>query len=319
MSSLQSLDIAARSATTLPSPMVRNAEPEVAKLIDVSVCIGCKACQVACMQWNDLRDEIGHNVGVYDNPADLSAESWTVMRFSEVETKKENEETRLEWLIRKDGCMHCADPGCLKACPSPGAIVQYANGIVDFIEENCIGCGNCVTGCPFDIPRISKKDSKAYKCTLCSDRVTVGLEPACVKACPTGAIQFGTKTDMLEYAAERVVDLKERGYAQAGVYDPPGVGGTHVMYVLQHADQPGLYHGLAADPRISPWVSLWKGVAKPLALASMIGAALVGFFHYVKVGPSEVEEDEPESRGDARRDAGETAAVGRPTPEEHRT
>jgi formate dehydrogenase iron-sulfur subunit len=300
MSSLQSLDIAARSATTLPNPQARTAIAQVAKLIDVSSCIGCKACQVACMQWNDLRDAVGNNVGSYDNPADLSAESWTVMRFSEVETKKENEDTRLEWLIRKDGCMHCADPGCLKACPAPGAIVKYTNGIVDFIEENCVGCGNCVTGCPFDIPRISKKDNKAYKCTLCSDRVTVGLEPACVKACPTGAIHFGSKEDMIDYAGVRVADLKERGYAQAGLYDPPGVGGTHVMYVLQHADKPGLYSDLPTDPSISPWVALWKGAAKPLALAAMIGAALVGFFHYIKVGPSEVEEDEPASRDDAR-------------------
>jgi formate dehydrogenase iron-sulfur subunit len=294
MSSLQSLDIAARSASTTPSPHAREAVKQVAKLIDVSTCIGCKACQVACMQWNDLRDSVGNNVGVYDNPLDLSSESWTVMRFSEVETQKPNEETRLEWLIRKDGCMHCAEPGCLKACPSPGAIVKYENGIVDFIEENCIGCGNCVTGCPFDVPRLSPKDNKVYKCTLCSDRVSVGLEPACVKACPTGAIHFGLKEDMLEYAGERVVDLKERGYDQAGVYDPPGVGGTHVMYVLQHADRPQIYHGLPKDPHISPLVYLWKGVAKPIALAAMVGAALVGFFHYIKVGPSEVEDDEPE-------------------------
>ena len=301
MSSLQSLDIAARSATTTQPPIARHT-PEVAKLIDVSSCIGCKACQVACMQWNDLRDDIGHNVGVYDNPADLTAESWTVMRFSEVETKRDStstQENTLEWLIRKDGCMHCAEPGCLKACPSPGAIVKYTNGIVDFIEENCIGCGNCVTGCPFDIPRLSKKDNKAYKCTLCSDRVTVGLEPACVKACPTGAIHFGAKDDMIDYAEERIVDLKERGYAQAGLYDPPGVGGTHVMYVLQHADQPNLYHGLPADPKISPWVYFWKGAAKPLAVAAMIGAVFTGFFHYMKVGPSGVEEDEEETVGDA--------------------
>jgi formate dehydrogenase iron-sulfur subunit len=302
MSSLQSLDIAARSATTTRSTQIRTAVKEVAKLIDVSTCIGCKACQVACMQWNDLRDEVGHNVGVYDNPADLTADSWTVMRFSEVETQKPNEEVRLEWLIRKDGCMHCEDPGCLKACPAPGAIVKYTNGIVDFIEENCIGCGNCISGCPFDVPRISQKDNKAYKCTLCSDRVTVGLEPACVKACPTGAIHFGTKEDMLEYAGERVVDLKERGYDQAGIYDPKGVGGTHVMYVLQHADKANLYHGLAQNPKISPWVYLWKGAAKPLAVAAMIGAVLTGFFHYMKVGPSEVEEDEPESRDEARRE-----------------
>ena len=284
---LQSLDITRRSATTTPSPGQRKTI-EVAKLIDVSKCIGCKACQVACMEWNDTRDAVGHNNGVYDNPTDLTENSWTVMRYAEVEL----EQGKLEWLIRKDGCMHCAEPGCLKACPAPGAIVKYTNGIVDFIEENCIGCGNCVTGCPFNVPRISQKDNKAYKCSLCSDRVGVGLEPACVKSCPTGAIRFGSKEDMLDFGEERVADLKERGYAKAGVYDPPGVGGTHVVYVLQHADQPELYHGLPADPKISPLVGLWKGVAKPLALAALVGAAVVGFFHYIKVGPHEVEEED---------------------------
>src|SRR6266568_9001602 len=126
-------NLVARSASSQALP----AEPltKVAKLIDVSKCIGCKACQVACLEWNDMREEIGTNHGVYDNPLDLTDKSWTVMRFSEVEL----EQGKLEWLIRKDGCMHCADPGCLKACPAPGAIVQYSNGIVDFHEENCIG------------------------------------------------------------------------------------------------------------------------------------------------------------------------------------
>ncbi len=192
---MQSQDVVARSATTSPTPQVRTNAPQVAKLIDESKCIGCKACQVACMNWNDLRDEVGTNIGVYDNPSDLTASSWTVMKFFEVEP----ENGSLEWLIRKDGCMHCEDPGCLKACPSPGAIVKYSNGIVDFISENCIGCGYCVKGCPFDVPRISAKDNKAYKCTLCSDRVGVGLEPACVKTCPTGAIGFGIKEDMVAY------------------------------------------------------------------------------------------------------------------------
>jgi formate dehydrogenase iron-sulfur subunit len=286
---LQSLDIIRRSATTTPSPQARGAYTgTVAKLIDTSKCIGCKACQVACMEWNDLRDEVGTNTGSYQNPADLSSESWTLMRFAEYENPKGD----LEWLIRKDGCMHCADPGCLKACPAPGAIVQYANGIVDFQEENCIGCGYCVTGCPFDIPRISKRDHKAYKCTLCSDRVAVGLEPACIKACPTGALVFGTKEDMQLHAAERITDLKSRGFEQAGLYDPQGVGGTHVMYVLHHADQPQLYAGLTPDPHISAMVRVWKGASKPVALAVMALTALTAFFHFVRVGRNEVDESD---------------------------
>ncbi len=295
---LQSLDIVRRSATTTPSPEVRGAPAgQVAKLIDVSKCIGCKACQVACSEWNDLRDEVGTCVGSYNNPPDLTEQSWTVMKFNEYEDEQGN----LEWLIRKDGCMHCADPGCLKACPSPGAIVQYANGIVDFHEENCIGCGYCVTGCPFDVPRISKKDHKAYKCTLCSDRVAVGQEPACVKTCPTGAITFGSKEDMKEHAADRIEDLKSRGYANAGLYDPAGVGGTHVMYVLQHADKPQLYADLPKDPHISPMVSLWKGVAKPLGVFAIAATAFAGFLHYIGIGPNEVDEEEAE--------AGERAAA----------
>src|SRR6516225_2966692 len=290
MSTLQSLDITRRSATTSPPPSVRETEA-VAKLIDISKCIGCKACQAACYEWNDLRDEIGVNIGVYDNPPDLTENSWTLMRFTEVE----EEDGKLEWLIRKDGCMHCADPGCLKACPAPGAIVQYSNGIVDFISENCIGCGYCVKGCPFNIPRISKKDQKAYKCTLCSDRVSVGLEPACAKACPTQAISFGTKSDMIEFAQSRIIDLNERGYDKAGVYDPPGVGGTHVMYVLQHADRPELYAGLPNNPRISPVVELWKGVTKYAGLIAMAAIAATGFVHHMVKGPNRVSADDEAS------------------------
>lgn len=290
MSSTMSLDIKRRSATTTPAPSQRETySGEVAKLIDVSKCIGCKACQTACMEWNDLRDEVGTlAAGVYDNPTDLTENSWTVMRFAEYE----NEATgNLEWLIRKDGCMHCEDPGCLKACPSPGAIVQYSNGIVDFQQDQCVGCGYCRTGCPFNIPRISKKDNKAYKCTLCSDRVAVGREPACVKTCPTGAIMFGTKKAMHDQAERRVTDLKQRGYDNAGLYDPAGVGGTHVMYVLHHADKPSLYKGLPDDPAISPMVSLWKGVAKPLAVAALGVAAVGSLFHYITKGPNEVSKD----------------------------
>ncbi len=295
MAGLQSLDIRRRSATTTPSPGQREST-QVAKLIDVSRCIGCKACQAACLEWNDLREEVGVNVGVYDNPHDLTENTWTLMRFSEIDV-----DGRFEWLIRKDGCMHCDDPGCLKACPAPGAIVQYKNGIVDFVSENCIGCGYCVKGCPFNIPRISAKDQKAYKCTLCSDRVAVGQAPACAKVCPTQAISFGTKADMVAWADKRIADLKERGYKNAGLYNPAGVGGTHVMYVLKHVDKPEIYAGLPKDPKISPLVELWKGVTKPILLAGVGIAALAGFFHYVTHGPNEVQTEDEENADKMRR------------------
>jgi formate dehydrogenase iron-sulfur subunit len=275
MAGLQSQDFARISATNFRPPDVRH-DFEVAKLIDVSKCIGCKACQSACLEWNNLREEIGINRGVYDNPHDLTPNTWTLMRFTEWENPQSG---NLEWLIRKDGCMHCADPGCLKACPSPGAIVQYNNGIVDFVSENCIGCGYCVKGCPFNIPRISQADHKAYKCTLCSDRVSVGQAPACAKACPTGAIVFGTKKAMLDYAETRLTDLRSRGFKNAGIYDPPGVGGTHVMYVLHHADQPQLYAGLPQNPRISQVVELWKGLTKYAGMAAVGFAAAFAFVH----------------------------------------
>ena len=284
-------DLLRRSATNIEPPAER--QTEVAKLIDVSKCIGCKACQTACLAWNDLTEEIGGNVGMMENPSDLTADSWTLMRYTEYS----NPETgNLEWLIRKDGCMHCEDPGCLKACPAPGAIVQYTNGIVDFVQENCIGCGYCLKGCPFNIPRFSaSNDNKAYKCSLCVDRVAVGQGPACAKACPTQAIVFGTKAEMTEWAAGRIEDLKSRGFANAGLYDPPGVSGTHVMYVLEHADQPSLYSGLPDNPRISPLVDAWKGMTKYAGLGVIGAVAAVGFLHHMVTGANRVTDEDEEA------------------------
>ena len=291
---IAALEVVRSSATSggITGALAPREDFQISKLIDASKCIGCKACQTACLEWNDLREEVGVNTGVYDNPHDLTENSWTVMRY----TEWDNPETgKLEWLIRKDGCMHCADPGCLKACPSPGAIVQYSNGIVDFQKDHCIGCGYCIKGCPFNIPRISKASEKAYKCTLCVDRVAVGQGPACAKACPTQAISFGTKEQMKQLAAKRVADLKTRGYKNAGLYDPPGVGGTHVMYVLHHADKPEIYANLANNPRISPIVELWKGATKYAGLAVIGLAAITGFVHHAVMGPNRVtEHDEVE-------------------------
>ncbi len=287
-SNLLPSDVVRASATpNLPPPTRRLTE--VAKLIDVTKCIGCKACQSACIQWNDTHPEIEENVGVYENPHDLTPEMFTLMRFTEYDNPQTGE---FEWLIRKDGCMHCEDPGCLTACPAPGAIVKYSNGIVDFISDNCIGCGYCVKGCPFDVPRIHKTAHVSKKCTLCSDRVAVGQGPACAKACPTECISFGPKDEMIAKAEGRIEDLKSRGYDNAGLYDPQGVGGTHVMYVLHHADRPSLYAGLPDDPRISPVVQGWKGPAKTVGLAAAGLAAVGAVLHGFLARPNEVSEHE---------------------------
>lgn len=133
-------------------------------------------------------------------------------------------------------------------------------------------------------------------------RTGIGQEPACVKTCPTGAIHFGSKSDMLTLAEERVAELKSRGFTQAGLYNPEGVGGTHVMYVLHHADKPQLYHGLPANPGISPTVTFWKGIWKPLAAVGFAATFAASIFHYVGVGPNRVTEehddndDHPEER-----------------------
>ncbi len=285
------------SATASPATGVRSA-PVVAKLIDTTTCIGCKACEVACQEWNDLLGIEAEasapaqlaEFASYQTQPDLTHDFWNLIRFNEhVETRSDGTE-QFHWLMAKDQCMHCDDPGCLRACPSPGAIVQYANGVVDFQQEHCIGCEYCVTGCPFDIPRLNPKTKRVYKCTLCSDRLSYGLEPACIKACPTACLQFGVKEQLVQIAHARVGQLKENGHENAAVYDPPGVGGTGVIYVLALGDKPELY-GLPKDPRV-PWtVTIWKNVIKPLGSVAMIAALLGTLFHYLRYGRNEAKPD----------------------------
>ena len=257
----------------------------VSKLIDTSTCIGCKACEVACQEWNDLPVVPTQQTGTYQTLPTLHADYWNLIRFEEKKT-----DNGFAWLMRKDQCMHCDDPGCLAACPAPGAIVQYQNGIVDVNPTQCIGCGLCETGCPFNVPRYSGQTGKMSKCTLCVDRVDIGLEPACIKACPTGCLHFGTKQDMVQLGTHRVEQLKANGFAQAALYDPPGVGGTTVVTVLAHGDHPEWY-GLPVDPHI-PWtVRFSKRVLRPLGLLA-IGATVLGLVgHYLKFGPRRTPDD----------------------------
>ncbi|HWR36890.1 MAG TPA: formate dehydrogenase subunit beta [Clostridia bacterium] len=265
-------------------------EPVVCKLIDTTTCIGCKACEVACVEWNDMPFQETTFDNTYQTMPDTTWNFWNLIKFNEHET----EDGAVQWLMRKHQCMHCADPGCLRACPADGAIVQYTNGIVDFQQQYCIGCQFCVSGCPFNVPKFNNSTKKVYKCTLCSDRVGQGLEPACIKACPTGCLHFGTKEDMKALAETRVQQLQEHsGFKDAGVYDPETIGGTSVIYVLHDAKNPEMYGGLPAKPRIPPSFTVWKDIFKPLGLfASMMG--LVGVvLHYVTQGPRRVQPQPP--------------------------
>jgi len=289
---MPTLELLRVSATTAPAPGVR-ALPTITKLVDTSTCIGCKACEVACQEWNDLPPETTVQMGTYQTLPATTANFWNLIKFNEQEVNGS-----FSWLMRKDQCMHCSEPGCLVACPAPGAIVQYTNGIVDFQQDQCIGCGYCITGCPFDVPKFHAKTRRVYKCTMCVDRVSVGLQPACVKACPTSCLQFGTKDAMLEVAATRVAQLKANGFAQAAVYDPPGVGGTSVVTVLAHGDRPELY-GLPRDPTIPMSVRMWKGPLKWLGNVAMLGGIFGVFVHFVRFGRKHGETEATQEAGRA--------------------
>jgi len=210
-------------------------------LTDVSLCIGCKACEVACKQWNQLPADVGPGSGgltgfSYDNTVDLGATTWRHVAFVEQPASSSGGRppedvvtgSPTAWLMLSDVCKHCVHAGCLEACPT-GAIVRTEFDTVVIQQDVCNGCGYCVPACPFGVPQLGAADHKAHKCTLCFDRLVDGLEPACAKACPTDSIRFGPIADLLPAAVERVARLKERGVAGAHVYGDRAVGGTGGM------------------------------------------------------------------------------------------
>ncbi|MGH9246578.1 MAG: formate dehydrogenase subunit beta [Acidimicrobiales bacterium] len=307
MSTELGLAVRRKSATPSSGTNIRRDGVEISKIVDIDLCIGCKACEIACKEWNDLPPDPTFNFGSYQSHEDLTPNTWDLMRFQEVDLDNGD----LAWLIRKDSCLHCDEPGCLLACPAPGAIVQYENGIVDFDQSKCIGCQYCIAGCPFDIPRFDQTTKKVYKCTLCIDRVANSLEPACVKACPTGSIKFGAKRDMVAYGEAKVEKLKARGFEDAMLYDPAGVGGLHMMYVVPRGEILDEY-GLPSDPEVKSTFSFIGGLRSLRSLgaaatwAGLIGAAV----YWLRVGrkPPPPEDDavaEAEQLGE-----GEAAVVG---------
>ena len=242
---------------------------------DTTLCIGCKACEVACKEWNGVpEDGLDFLGSSYDNTGGLGADSWRHVAF--VEKAAPSGEVR--WLMSSDVCKHCTHAACLDVCPT-GSLFRTEFGTVVVQEDICNGCGYCIPACPFGVIDQRKGDGRAWKCTMCYDRLRDGLEPACSTACPTQSIQFGELSSLQERAREREATLRSAGVAEArlyGVDDCEGVGGLGAFFLL--LDSPEVY-GLPADPaaptRDLP--AMWRraGVAGA-ALVAGVAASFLG-------------------------------------------
>jgi formate dehydrogenase iron-sulfur subunit len=243
---------------------------------DTSVCIGCKACEVACKEWNLVPDDGLTLTGMsYDNTGSLGASTWRHVAFIE-QKRPVGDGDELRWLMSSDVCKHCTHAACLDVCPT-GSLFRTEFGSVVVQQDICNGCGYCVPACPYGVIEQRPGDGRAWKCTLCYDRLHDGLEPACAKACPTDSIQFGPLDELRARAADRVDSLHQDGVPEARLYgdDPEdGVGGTGAFFLL--LDEPEVY-GLPPDPVVTTrdLPAMWRRAAA--AAASMVGAAVAAF------------------------------------------
>jgi len=253
-------------------------------LTDSTLCIGCKACEVACKEWNGLPSDGFALTGFsYDNTASLGHSTWRHVKFVERMAGMAGpppldagyRSNTFRWDFSSDVCKHCANAGCLEACPT-GSIVRTEFGGVFIQPDVCNGCGYCVVACPFGVVDRRPDDGRAFKCTFCYDRQKAGLQPACASACPTDSIQFGDLEELRARAERRVENLRAQGVDDARVYDPreTSVGGTHAMFVLR--GQPHDYN-LPDAPEV-PTIHLARGwMSAALTAVGMIAGAALAF------------------------------------------
>ncbi|MBO0829237.1 MAG: 4Fe-4S dicluster domain-containing protein [Streptosporangiales bacterium] len=259
--------------------------PRMGFFTDTSVCIGCKACEVACKEWNAVPTKGMDLLGTsYDNTGGLGADTWRHVAFVEQPVPVPDAAGSaqgadgMRWLMASDVCKHCTHAACLDVCPT-GALFRTEYGTVVVQEDVCNGCGYCVPACPYGVIERRESDGRAFKCTLCYDRLGEGLEPACAKACPTDSIQFGELDELRERADLRLANLLDAGESDARLYgrDPDdGVGGDGAFFLL--LDEPEVY-GLPPDPVVTTrdLPSMWKhaGVAA-LTVAAGVAASFLG-------------------------------------------
>jgi len=253
-------------------PAAPEPQPATGFYTDTTVCIGCKACEVACKQWNQLpADGFEWTGNSYDNTGELSATSWRHVKFIEQLAGADSEDPG-RWLMMSDVCKHCVTAPCQQACPT-GALIHNEFGNVYIQPDICNGCAYCIAACPFGVITRSTIDGHAHKCTLCYDRQRDGMVPACAKACPTESIQFGPIDELRERARKRVEDLHQRGVTDAYLYgDVPGetYSALNSFYLL--VDRPSVY-GLPEVP-VNPWLAV-KGDYVRAILGGLLSMAVL--------------------------------------------
>ena len=244
---------------------------------DTTLCIGCKACEVACKQWNQLPDDGFLFTGMsYDNTVQLGASTWRHVAFIERPAALSNQDAgAFSWLFSSDVCKHCARAGCLESCPT-GAIIRTEFDSVYVQPDVCNGCGYCVVNCPFGVIDRREDDGRAWKCTLCYDRLRADMTPACAKACPTASIQFGNLDELRQHAQERVEKLHAEGFEEAYLYgadkqSQPGTEGLNAFFLL--LDKPEVYN-LPPEPKVPTKGAGAAWASMAFAALAMAGAAV---------------------------------------------